>query len=168
MNDIVCLLLRAQALWLLLQVAQLVTDVLKGLPRNIVDQLTVVFADESGTEAAKTMQKQAKQKYKAIYLGDAFVEGISGWLMIVGPTADQVCFHNVHSLQSATITDKTMLLQVEKVDVLLSQWRGRAIILLNAEWTIENVDPQFKAFVRSFDSVYSFLPLAIQVNLAIV
>ena len=58
--------------------------------------------------------------------------------------------------------------QVEKVDVLLSQWRGRAVILLNAEWTVENVDPQFKAFVRSFDSVYSFLPLAIQVSLAIV
>ena len=75
-----------------LQVAQLVTDVLKGLPRSIVDQLTVVFADESSTEAARTAQKQAKQKYKAIYLGDAFVEGISGWLMVVGPKVDQVSF----------------------------------------------------------------------------
>ena len=62
----------------------------------------------------------------------------------------------------------TMPLQVEKVDVLLSQWQGRAIILLNAEWNVENVDPQFKAFVRSFESVYSFLPLAIQVNPAVV
>lgn len=60
-----------------------------------------------------------------------------------------------------------MLLQVEKVDVLLSQWRGRAIILLNAEWTVDTVDPQFTAFVRSFESVYSFLPLAIQVKLAL-
>lgn len=53
------------------------------------------------------------------------------------------------------------------MDVLLSQWRGRAIILLNAEWTVETVDPQFKAFVKSFDSVYSFLPLAIQVSHAL-
>lgn len=62
-------------------------------------------------------------------------------------------------------TDSTIImpLQVEKVDVLLSQWRGRAVILLNAGWTIENVDPQFIAFVKSFNSVYSFLPLAIQV-----
>lgn len=87
-------LLCAQMLCSLLQVAQLVTDILKGLPRNIVDQLTVVFADETSTEAAKKSQKQAKQKYKAIYLGDAFVEGISGWLMVIGPTADQVYFHN--------------------------------------------------------------------------
>ena len=78
-----------------LQVAQLVTDILKGLPRNIVDQLTVVFADESRTEAAKKSQKQAKQKYKAIYLGDAFVEGISGWLMVVEPKLDQVYFHDM-------------------------------------------------------------------------
>lgn len=75
-----------------MQVAQLVTDVLKGLPRSIVDQLTVVFADESSAEAAEKVQKQAKQKYKAIYLGDAFVEGISGWLMVVGPKVDQVSF----------------------------------------------------------------------------
>lgn len=83
------MLLRAQ---FTLQVAQLVTDILKGLPRNIVDQLTVVFADESRTDAAKKNQKQAKQKYKAIYLGDAFVEGISGWLMVVEPKLDQVYF----------------------------------------------------------------------------
>jgi len=54
--------------------------------------------------------------------------------------------------------------QVEKVEVLLSQWRGRAAVLLNAEWTPENVDSQYKAFVKSFESVYSFLPLAIQVS----
>jgi len=56
------------------------------------------------------------------------------------------------------------LVQVEKVEVLLSQWRGRAAVLLNAEWTPENVDSQYKAFVKSFESVYSFLPLAIQVS----
>ena len=70
---------------------QLVTDLLKGLPRNAVDQLTVVFADENSTLAAKQSQKAAKQKYKAIYLGDAFVEGISGLLMVVAPTSEQVC-----------------------------------------------------------------------------
>lgn len=56
------------------------------------------------------------------------------------------------------------LVQIEKVEVLLSQWRGRAAVLLNAEWTSENVDSQYKAFVKSFESVYSFLPLAIQVS----
>lgn len=75
-----------------LQVAQLVTDVLQGLPRSVVDQLTIVFADESSTEAAQKVQKHAKQKYKAIYLGDAFVQGISGLLMVVGPKVDQVSF----------------------------------------------------------------------------
>ena len=58
-----------------------------------------------------------------------------------------------------------MPLQVEKVDVLLSQWRGRAVILLNAEWTVDTMDSKYRAFVRSFESIYSFLPLAIQVHL---
>ena len=62
------------------------------MPRSIVDQLTVVFADESSTEAAKERKKGANQRYKAIYLGDAFLEGVSGVLMIVGPTKDQVSF----------------------------------------------------------------------------
>ncbi|KAL0047175.1 hypothetical protein WJX82_008677 [Trebouxia sp. C0006] len=121
-------------------VAQLVADFLQGLPNGIVDKLTVVFADEDAAQAAKKFQQHAKRRYKAIYLGDAFLDGISGMLLLVGPTKDQV----------------------EKVEVLLSQWRGRAAVLLNAEWTPENVDSQYKAFVKSFESVYSFLPLAIQ------
>ncbi|KAL0038912.1 hypothetical protein WJX77_001626 [Trebouxia sp. C0004] len=121
-------------------VAQLVADLLQGLPNGIVDKLTVVFADEDAAQAAKNLQQHAKRRYKAIYLGDAFLDGISGMLLLVGPTKDQV----------------------EKVEVLLSQWRGRAAVLLNAEWTPENVDSQYTVFVKSFESVYSFLPLAIQ------
>lgn len=65
----------------------------------------------------------------------------------------------------ALCTEVTKItMQVEKVQVLLSQWRGRAVILLNAEWSAEDVDSQHKAFAKSFESVYSFLPLAIQVT----
>lgn len=72
------------------QVAQLVADLLQGLPSGIVDKLTVVFADEDAAQAAKNLQKHAKHQYKAIYLGDAFLDGISGMLLLVGPSKDQV------------------------------------------------------------------------------
>ncbi len=72
------------------QVAQLVADLLQGLPNGIVDKLTVVFADEDAAQAAKKLQQHAKRRYKAIYLGDAFLDGISGMLLLVGPTKDQV------------------------------------------------------------------------------
>ncbi len=72
------------------QVAQLVADFLQGLPNGIVDKLTVVFADEDAAQAAKKFQQHAKRRYKAIYLGDAFLDGISGMLLLVGPTKDQV------------------------------------------------------------------------------
>lgn len=55
--------------------------------------------------------------------------------------------------------------QIEKVEVLLTRWTGRAAILLNAEWAPDTVDSQHTAFARSFESVYSFLPLAIQVKI---
>ena len=73
-----------------MQVARLAADFLQGLPNGIVDKLTVVFADEDAAQAAKKFQQQAKRRYKAIYLGDAFLDGISGMLLLVGPTKDQV------------------------------------------------------------------------------
>jgi len=72
------------------QVAQLVADLLQGLPNGLVDKLTIVFADEDAAQAAKKLQQHAKRRYKAIYLGDAFLDGISGMLLLVGPTKDQV------------------------------------------------------------------------------
>ena len=57
-----------------------------------------------------------------------------------------------------------LLLQLEKVDVLLSQWRGRVAILLNAEWTPDTVPSGFKAFDRGFDVIYCFFPLSFQVS----
>ena len=68
-------------------------------------------------------------------------------------------------MESALCTEVPRIaMQVEKVQVLLSQWRGRAVILLNADWSAEDVDSQHKAFAKSFESVYSFMPLAIQVT----
>ena len=57
-----------------------------------------------------------------------------------------------------------VLLQLEKVDVLLSQWRGRVAILLNAEWTPDTLPSGFKAFDRSFDVVYCFFPVNFQAS----
>ena len=70
--------------------ANLVADLLQGLPTGLVDQLTVVFADEECARLAKQDQQRIKRRYKAIYLGDAFLDGISGTLLIVAPTKDQV------------------------------------------------------------------------------
>lgn len=57
-------------------------------------------------------------------------------------------------------------MQIEKVEVLLSQWKGRAAILLNAEWDYSSIPNQHRAFANSFESVYSFLPLDIKVSSA--
>ena len=67
-------------------------------------------------------------------------------------------------MQGTCKPNASLYVQVEKVDVLLSKWTGPAAILLNAEWTPETVNSQHKAFVKSFESIYSFLPLAIKVR----
>lgn len=85
------------------QVAQLVADLLQGLPNSIVDKLTVVFADEGAAQAAKNLQQHAKRRYKAIYLGDAFLDGISGMLLLVGPTKDQVISIAAAILAASTV-----------------------------------------------------------------
>ena len=74
----------------LAQTAQLVTELLNTLPKDFVNQLTVLFADESSTAAAKLEQQHAKRKWRAINLNDAFVKGTPGYLMIVEPTTSQV------------------------------------------------------------------------------
>ena len=87
----------------LVQVAQLVADLLQGLPNSIVDKLTVVFANEDAAQAATTCQQHAKRRYKAIYLGDAFLDGISGMLLLVGPTKDQVISAAAAILAASTV-----------------------------------------------------------------
>ncbi len=80
-----------------LQVAKLVADLLQGLPKGTADKLTVVFADEAAAQATKQVQQHAKLRYSAIYLGDAFLDGISGMLLIAGPKQDQVSARHVLS-----------------------------------------------------------------------
>ena len=58
----------------------------------------------------------------------------------------------------------TECMQVEKVDVLLSQWKGRIAVVLNADWAPDAVDDEYKKFAASFESVYSFLPVQVQVT----
>ena len=55
-------------------------------------------------------------------------------------------------------------MQIEKVDVLLSQWKGRMALVLNAAWAPDAVDDEYKKFAASFESVYSFLPVQVQVR----
>ena len=57
-----------------------------------------------------------------------------------------------------------MYLQVEKVEALLSEWKGRVAIVLNADWAPDNVSSEFRKFAASFESVFSFLPVAIKVR----
>jgi hypothetical protein len=92
----------------LVQVAQLVADLLQGLPNGIVDKLTVVFADEDAAQAAEKLQQHAKPRYKAIYLGDAFLDGISGMLLLVGPTKDQVISTAAAILAASTVVNMAL------------------------------------------------------------
>jgi len=92
----------------LVQVAQLAADLLQGLPNGIVDKLTVVFADEDAAQAAEKLQQHAKRRYKAIYLGDAFLDGISGMLLLVGPTKDQVISTAAAILAASTVVNMAL------------------------------------------------------------
>ena len=46
---------------------------------------------------------------------------------------------------------------------MLFGWRGALAVTLNAAWDPEQVDPDLKSFVKAFDAIYVFQPLAIQV-----
>ena len=43
-------------------------------------------------------------------------------------------------------------------------WQGEVAVLLNARWRASEVPADFKLVVESFDVVFSFLPVAIQVG----
>ena len=73
-----------------LQVAQLVTDLLKGLPRDVLSQLTVICSSEDAAQALQQRQQHAKHTFRAISLGEAFLEPISALLIIVGASKDEV------------------------------------------------------------------------------
>lgn len=56
-------------------------------------------------------------------------------------------------------------MQLGEAEELLRKWRGRVVILLNPEWAEgQSVPSNHTAFVKSFEVVYCFQPVAIQVS----
>lgn len=56
-------------------------------------------------------------------------------------------------------------MQLGEVEELLKKWRGRQVILLNPEWAEgQSVPSNHSAFMKSFEVVYCFQPIAIQVS----
>lgn len=57
-------------------------------------------------------------------------------------------------------------MQLGEAEELLRKWRGRVVILLNPEWAEgQSVPSSHTAFVKSFEVVYCFQPIAIQVSI---
>jgi hypothetical protein len=55
--------------------------------------------------------------------------------------------------------------QVALVEQLLEEvWQGEVAVLLNSRWSASEVPADYKAVVESFEVVFSFLPVAIQVG----
>ena len=65
----------------------LVQDCLRQLPEELESQLTVLFCNDRVAEHAS---QHSSLKGRCKSLGDAFVDTLSGPLLIVGPTVDQV------------------------------------------------------------------------------
>ena len=56
-------------------------------------------------------------------------------------------------------------MQLGGAEELLRKWRGRVVILLNPGWSEgQSVPSSHTAFVKSFEVVYCFQPIAIQVS----
>lgn len=57
-------------------------------------------------------------------------------------------------------------MQLDNTEELLRKWRGRSVVLLNPAWADgKNVPSKDATFVKSFEVVYCFQPIAIQVLL---
>ena len=57
-------------------------------------------------------------------------------------------------------------MQLGSTEELLRKWRGRSVVLLNPAWADgKNIPSKDAAFVKSFEVVYCFQPIAIQVSL---
>jgi Domain of unknown function (DUF1995) len=60
-------------------------------------------------------------------------------------------------------------LQVSDLQEMLFGWRGTFVVTLNATWDTEDTtDADLASFVKSFEHVYSFGPLDIQVRSCVV
>ena len=69
-----------------MQVSELVLNLVQALPKNCTDQLTVIFAND---DTAQHVVNTAKLKLRSLSLGDAFLERLSGVLLIVGVKQNQ-------------------------------------------------------------------------------
>ena len=75
-----------QVIHVFLQVSELVSNLVQALPKSCTDQLTVIFAND---KAAQHVADTAKLKLRTLSLGDAFLERLSGVLLIVGVKQNQ-------------------------------------------------------------------------------
>ena len=53
------------------------------------------------------------------------------------------------------------------VQEMLFSWRGALAVTLNAEWDAAETEGDLSAFLRAFEALYCFQPLAIQVRLRV-
>lgn len=53
--------------------------------------------------------------------------------------------------------------QLADVQEMLFDWRGAVAVTLNASWQPEHTEGDLSAFLRAFEYIYCFQPLAIQV-----
>lgn len=70
-----------------MQVSDLVFNLVQVLPRSFTDQLTVILASD---DVAQYVEKNGQLKQRTLSLGDAFLERLSGVLLIVGAQQSQV------------------------------------------------------------------------------
>ena len=71
-----------------MQTAALASDVVQQLPQDVASQLTLVFGSEAAAAAATEGSQHAG--CKCITLGDAFLDSVSGYILLVAPSEDQV------------------------------------------------------------------------------
>ncbi|KAL4856994.1 Protein Trigalactosyldiacylglycerol 1 [Chlorella vulgaris] len=117
---------------------QLAQDILAALPKPLRQQFTVVSCGESSSS-----NSSGSGGVPVLGLQQCLADGrdLDGCLLITGPTSGQL----------------------DSVMRLLAYWRGPAAILLNAEWTAEQAPMEQVAFIKSFETIYCFLPLMVKV-----
>lgn len=54
--------------------------------------------------------------------------------------------------------------QIEEVQDLVQRCRGPAVIILNAGWTPDQLNPQQRNALQAFQQVYAFVPLGFKVR----
>lgn len=50
-----------------------------------------------------------------------------------------------------------------ELSAMLAKWKGKEVVLVNPGWTTESAPSSHAALARSFEVVYCFQPIAIQV-----